>query len=139
MADTPALREPARRLATTPGVGPILAATLLARLPELGEAPPKAAGALAGVVPYARQSGQRDDPRHIQGGRADLRAVLYMATLSAVRANPRLKAFYERLRRAGKPVKVALVAAMRKLLTYLDAMLRAGQDRRGEHAPASHS
>jgi transposase len=123
-----AFRETAARLITAPGVGPILAATLLARLPELGDAPPRAIGALAGVVPYTKQSGSRDDPRHIAGGRADLRAVLYMATLSAVRANPRLRVFYRRLREAGKPAKVALVAAMRKLLAHLDAMLRKGQD-----------
>ena len=109
-------------------------ATLPARPPELGRAPPKAVAALAGVAPYARQSGARDDPRRIGGGRADLRAVLYMATLSAVRANPRLRAFYQRLRKAGKPAKVALVAAMHKLLTYLGAMLRKGEDWRADPA-----
>jgi transposase len=133
-----AFRKTTARLTTAPGVGPILAATLLARLPELGHAPPRAIGALAGVVPYTRQSGSRDSPRHVAGGRADLRAVLYMATLSAVRANLRLRAFYRRLREAGKPAKVALVAAMRKLLAYLDAMLRKGQDWAEQPLP-SHS
>ena len=133
-----ALRKVAAHLSTAPGVGPILAATLMARLPELGQAPPKAIGALAGVAPYARQSGKRDGPRHIAGGRADLRAVLYMATLSAVRANPRLKAFYQRLREAGKPAKVAIVAAMHKLLAHLGAMLRKGQDWTDRPLP-SHS
>jgi transposase len=131
-------RKTAARLTTAPGVGPILAATLMARLPELGHAPSRAIGALAGVVPYTRQSGGRDSPRHIAGGRADLRAVLYMATLSAVRANLRLRAFYRHLREAGKPAKVALVAAMRKLLAYLDAMLRKGQDWAEQPLP-SHS
>lgn len=124
VAAEPELREAVARLTSAPGVGPILAWTLVARLSELGTAPPGAIAALAGVAPYARRSGARDAPRHIHGGRPDLRAVLYMATLSAVRANHRLRGFYRRLREAGKPAKVALVAAVRKLLTFLHAMLR---------------
>ena len=112
-------------LRSVPGVGPILSRTLLAELPELGQLSHKQIAGLVGVAPYACDSGAWRGKRRIWGGRADLRAVLYMATLAAVRYNPTLAAFYLRLCRQGKPKKVALVAAMHKLLTWLNAMTRA--------------
>lgn len=97
---------------------------LLGRLPELGTLDRKALAALVGLAPFADDSGRRRGQRYIQGGRADVRAVLYMATLSAVRCNAPIKAMYQRLRAAGKPFKVAMVACMRKLLIVLNAILR---------------
>lgn len=108
------------------GVGPVLSATLLAGLPELGILDQKAIAALVGVAPFARDSGRQAGERHIWGGRAQLRAPLFMATLAAVRSNPVIHACYVRLVEAGKPHKVAMVACMRKLLTILNAMLRDG-------------
>ena len=98
--------------------------TLTAALPELGQLGRRQISKLVGVAPLADDSGQRTGKRRVWGGRAQVRAVVYMATLTAVRFNPVLKAFYERLVQAGKPKKVALVACMRKLLTILNAMLR---------------
>ncbi len=111
-------------LRSAPGVGPILSATLIAGLPELGTLSRGAVAALVGVAPWARDSGRFRGPRRCWGGRADVRAVLYMATLAAVRWNPVLRAFYQRLLAAGKLKKVALVACMRKLLTILNAMVK---------------
>jgi len=111
-------------LQSTPGVGPILARTLLGGLPELGTLSRGAIAALVGVAPWARDSGRHRGARRCWGGRADVRAVLYMATLAAVRCNPVLRAFYQRLLAAGKLKKVALVACMRKLLTILNAMVK---------------
>jgi len=112
-------------LRSVPGVGPVLSRTLLAGLPELGRLNRKQIAALVGVAPYACDSGRVRGQRRIWGGRATVRAVLYMATLVAVRCNPVLQTFYRRLRDQGKAPKVALVAAMRKLLTCLNAMTRA--------------
>ena len=112
-------------LRSVPGVGPVLSRTLLAELPELGKLNHKQIAGLVGVAPYACDSGAWRGKRRIWGGRADIRAVLYMATLVAVRHNQTLKAFYLRLCDQGKPKKVALVAAMHKLLTWLNAMTRA--------------
>ena len=106
------------------GVGAVTIVTMTAMLPELGQIKRRQITKLVGVVPLADDSGQRKGKRRIWGGRSEVRAVLYMATLSAIRHNATLKAFYERLVAAGKPKKVALVAAMRKLLTILNAMLR---------------
>lgn len=106
------------------GVGPVLLATLAAQLPELGQLTGKAAAKLVGVAPLARDSGTLRGSRCIWGGRAAVRCVLYMATLTAVRYEPRLKDFYRSLRARGKPAKVALVAAMRKLLVILNAKMR---------------
>ncbi|MGI9040090.1 MAG: IS110 family transposase [Gemmatimonadales bacterium] len=106
-----------------PGIGPVVAQTLLATLPELGTLDRKQIAALVGVAPLNRDSGQWRGRRQVWGGRAPVRAVLYMATLVGVRYNPVLRAFYQRLRTVGKPPKVALVATMRKLLTILNAML----------------
>jgi transposase len=112
-------------LRSVPGVGPVLARTLLAELPELGTLTHKRLCALVGVAPFNRDSGQRRGKREVWGGRAPVRAALYMATLLvATRHNPVLKRFYERLLRAGKPKKVALVACMRKLLSILNALMR---------------
>ena len=111
-------------LQSAPGVGPILAVTLLGGLPELGTLSRGPIAALVGVAPWNRDSGRHRGSRHCWGGRADVRAVLYMATLAAVRCNPVLRAFYQRLLAAGKLKKVALVACMRKLLTILNAMVK---------------
>ena len=115
-----------------PGIGDVSARTLLAELPELGLANRHEIAALSGVAPISRGSGRFRGKRRIQGGRVEVRAPLYMATLVAIRHNPVIRPFYRRLRDAGKPAKVALVACMRKLLTMLNAMLR---DRRA-WAPA---
>lgn len=111
-------------LRSVPGIGKITAQTLLIRLPELPHKDRKAIACFVGVAPLAHQSGARDKKRHIYGGRQDVRNTLYMATLAAIRCNPVIRAFYQRLRQAGKPPKVALVAAMHKLLTILNAILR---------------
>jgi transposase len=114
-----------RLLVAVPGVGPVLASTLLALLPELGRISAKAVAALVGVAPFNRQSGRRERGGRCRGGRSHIRKVLYMATISAIRAsNPRIAPFYEHLRRAGKPAKLAIVAAMRKLITILNAIAR---------------
>ena len=123
---TPAWRERDELLRSVPGVGPVLALSLLAQLPELGTLNRRQIAALAGVAPFNGDSGTYRGTRHIWGGRASVRAVLYMSTLAAVRCNPILRAFYQRLRGAGKAPKVALTAGMRKLLTILNAMVRTG-------------
>lgn len=124
IAKIPVLAETARLIRSVPGVGPVTAARLLADLPELGQIDARKAAALVGVAPYDRDSGQRKGSRTIAGGRADVRSTLYMAALVAARRNPVLKAFYDRLRAAGKPAKLVLVAVMRKLVTILTAILR---------------
>jgi transposase len=120
-------REQANVLRSAKGVGPILTATLLSALPELGHLNHKEIAALVGVAPFNRDSGVWRGKRQIWGGRAPVRAVLSMATLSAVRTNPVVRAFYQRLINAGKFQKVALVACMHKLLTILNAMARDGR------------
>jgi transposase len=117
-------REKENLLRTFKGVGPVNACTLLARLPELGQLNKKKIAALAGLAPINRDSGKYRGRRTIFGGRADVRAALYMATLSAVSHNPVIKAFYERLIHAGKLRKVALTACMHKVLIILNAMLK---------------
>lgn len=121
-------------LQSVPGVGPQLSLTVLAALPELGQLDRRQIAALVGVAPLARDSGTRRGRRQVWGGRADVRRVLYMAAHVAARFNPVLRAFYTRLRTAGKPPKVALVACMRKLLTILNAML--AHQRPWQPAPA---
>lgn len=111
-------------LRSVPGIGPTTARTLLAELPELGRLERRTIAALVGVAPLNCDSGQHRGQRHIWGGRASVRAALYMAALSAIRCNPVLAAFYQRLRSTGKPGKVALVATMRKLLTILNTMMK---------------
>ena len=114
-------------LTSVPGVGDIVARTLVAELPELGSVDRHQIAALAGVAPFSRDSGRRKGKRFIRAGRVQVRAPVYMACLVAIRYNPPLKAFYRRLREAGKPARLALVAVMRKLLTILNAMLRDNQ------------
>jgi transposase len=111
-------------LRSVPGIGPVITRTLLAELPELGTLTRKQIAALVGVAPLNRDSGAFRGKRTIWGGRASVRAVLYMGALVAARHNAVLKAFYQRLRGAGKAPKVALTACMRKLLTILNAMLK---------------
>jgi transposase len=116
-----------RLLASVPGVGPVLTAALIAWLPELGQLPRRAIASLVGLAPYDDDSGPRHGQRHIAGGRDRLRRVLYMAALAGVgKHNPVLKHFYGRLRQRGKAGKVALIAAARKLLVILNAIVRTG-------------
>ena len=115
-------REELRR--SVPGMGPVCARTLVLDLPELGTLSRQRIAALVGVAPWQRDSGTLRGTRTVWGGRAHVRATLYLSTLVAVRYHPRLRAFYERLRAAGKAAKVALTACMRKLLTILNAMVK---------------
>ena len=114
-------------LQSTNGIGPVASATLIAQLPELGRLNRREIAALVGVAPMSNDSGNRKGRRRVQGGRFEIRRVLYMPTLTAARYNPVIRAFYERLKAAGKLPKVALVACMRKLLTMLNAMVRTGK------------
>lgn len=128
----PIWREKDSLLQSTPGVGPTLSATLIAQLPELGTLDRRQIAALVGVAPLNRDSGMMHGRRTVWGGRANVRAVLYMATLVATRFNPAIRNFYLRLCSAGKRKKVALTACMRKLLTILNSMLK-------HHVPWSYS
>ncbi len=121
---TPELKEKEELLQSVPGVGKITASTLISQLPELGKCNRKEIAALVGTAPFNHDSGYRRGKRVVKGGRSAVRSVLYMATLTATRHNPTIKAFYERLLRTGKEKKVALVACMRKLLTILNAIVR---------------
>jgi transposase len=116
------------RLKSVPGVGKVVAATLLALLPELGQLSTAKISTLVGVAPLNRDSGQMQGKRTIFGGRAAVRQMVYMATLVAVRHNPVIKAFYDQLLKRGKPTKVALVACMHKLVSILNAMIKNGTD-----------
>lgn len=118
------LSDKSELLATTKGVGVVTAAILITELPELGKLSHKEIAALVGVAPLNRDSGTMKGKRSIWGGRGSVRTSLYMATLTAVRFNPAIKTFYQRLCNAGKLKKVALIACMRKLLTVLNAMLK---------------
>jgi transposase len=121
---SPIWREHDELLRSVPGIGPVITRTLLAELPELGTLTRKQIAALVGVAPLNRDSGTFRGKRTIWGGRATVRAALYMGALVAARHNAVLKAFYQRLRGSGKAPKVALTACMRKLLTILNAMLK---------------
>ncbi len=112
------------RLQTVPGVGPKIARALLIDLPELGTLDRRRISSLVGLAPYARDSGQRSGSRRIHGGRAAPRTALYLAAMVGSRFNPELKEMYERLRRNGKPPKLAFIALARKLLTILNAIVR---------------
>jgi transposase len=125
--ESPVWREQEQLLRSAKGVGPVLVATLLANLPELGKLNRREIAALVGVAPYNSDSGTKSGKRRIWGGRVDVRNPLYMAALSAARWNPTIRALYERLVAAGKPKKVALTACMRKLLCILNAMVRTQQ------------
>ena len=124
LRQSPIWREKDNLLQSVPGVGPVLSLTLLAQLPELGTLSRRQIAALVGVAPLNRDSGTLQGKRTIWGGRASVRAALYMGALVASRWNPVLRAFYQRLCATGKPKKVALTACMRKLLTLLNAMLK---------------
>jgi transposase len=121
---SPAWQAKRDLLSEVKGVGEVTVLTLIACLPELGQLDRKRIAALVGVAPLNRDSGTLRGKRTVWGGRAVVRHVLYMATLTAVRFNPVIKAFHDRLRANGKIAKVALVACMRKLLTMLNAMIR---------------
>jgi transposase len=111
-------------LTSFPGVGDTLARTFLAEVPELGSLHRREIASLVGVAPFTRQSGRWKGKSMIGGGRAAARSAVFMAALSAIRCNPILRAFYQRLLAAGKPKMVALIAVARKILTILNAMLR---------------
>ncbi len=122
--DSPVFCAKQDLLKSVPGIGDVIARTLIVELPELGTVDRHQIAALAGVAPMNRDSGRYRGKRRIQGGRVAVRAPLYMACLVAIRRNPPLRRFYQRLRRTGKPARLALVAVMRKLLTTLNAILR---------------
>jgi len=135
---SPRWREQDDLLRSAPGIGPVSSVTLLAQLPELGRLNRKEIAALVGVAPLNRDSGTLRGRRRVWGGRAHVRAALYMATLVGTRRNPVLKPFYERLLAAGKPKKVALTACMRKLLTILNAMVRTETSWQSGHRTLAH-
>jgi transposase len=126
MAD-PVWQESAERLQTMPGVGTVTAATLVAELPELGRLNRQRITALVGLAPFNHDSGKRRGQRRIFGGRASVRSVLYMAALSAIKCNPVIRAFYQRLVDKGKAKKVAITACMRKMLVILNTMAKTRQ------------
>jgi transposase len=114
-------------LTSVPAIGPVTSSTLIARVPELGRLTSKEIAALIGLAPFAVDSGKYRGQRKIWGGRADVRTALYMATISAIRCNPVIRAHYEQLKSRGKLSKVAIVACMRKLLIIINAMVRTNQ------------
>ncbi|GAB4375692.1 MAG: IS110 family transposase [Kiloniellaceae bacterium] len=120
-------RERARLLQTIPGIGPVIAMTLLADLPELGSLDRKAIASLAGLAPHPNQSGTRTGSAHIQGGRPCVRAALYMAAVTGARSDKGFKAEYQALRHAGKPAKVALIAIARRIVVAANVIVRTGQ------------
>lgn len=124
LRQSPVWREKEELLRSVPGIGPVLATTLPANLPELGTLAHKQIAALVGVAPLNRDSGTLRGKRTVWGGRAQVRTALYMAAIVAARFNPVIRAFYQRLCAAGKAKNVALVACMRKLLTIVNAMLK---------------
>lgn len=124
IASDATLKSQSERLQQVKSIGPVTASTLLAELPELGTLSRNESGALAGVAPYNRDSGAHCGRRTIRGGRVRVRRVLYMAAVVATRFNPILKAFYDRLVKAGKPKKLALTAVMRKLIVLLNHLLK---------------
>lgn len=119
---------------SVPGIGPVIAFTLLADLPELGTLTHKEIAALVGVAPHARDSGTLKGKRMVFGGRASVRSMLYLAAVVGVRHNYVIRAFYHRLRERGKPANSALIACAHKLLTILNAMARTGEPWRPQHA-----
>ncbi|MDQ2764638.1 MAG: IS110 family transposase [Pseudomonadota bacterium] len=135
---SPAWREKEDLLASVPGVGKVVARTLIAELPEIGTLDRRQIAALAGLAPWTRQSGQWKGKSFIGGGRARVRSALFMAAMVGARHNPVLKAFRDKLVAAGKPKIVALVATARKLLTILNAIVRDGQTWEAEHGAASN-
>jgi transposase len=132
VAQNPKWKEIDEILQSIPGIGPQTARTLIGQLPELGQVDRKVIGHLVGLAPLADDSGVTDGPRHIVGGRKQVRNALYMAAIAAIRWNPLCKALYTRLRQHGKKAKVALIAVAHKLLTIANAMIR-------DHQPWRHS
>lgn len=124
VAQSAELRQSAGRLRSIPGIGPVAATTLLALVPELGALSPKKIAALAGLAPFNLDSGLFRGRRRIKGGRKRVRDALYMAAVAAIRHNPRITPLYRRLRQAGKPAKLALIAVARKLLIIANAIIR---------------
>lgn len=124
---SPFWREQDNLLRSVPGVGEVLSTAILSNLPELGKLNRRAISALVGVAPMNCDSGKFRGKRRVFGGRSNLRSILYMAIMTAIRFNPVIRDFYKRLTEAGKPHKVAAVASMRKLVTILNAMVRSGQ------------
>jgi transposase len=122
----PRWRARAQLLRSVRGVGPVLSSTLVACVPELGQVGKKKIAALVGVAPFNRDSGKKCGKRRVSGGRGHVRAVLYMATVAAVRCNPVLRPFYQKLVAAGKEKKVALTACMRRLIVILNAIAETG-------------
>jgi transposase len=122
--NSPVWKEKENLLKTVPGIGPVVSATLLSGLPELGSLDRKQISSLVGVAPLNRDSGAYRGKRTVWGGRKAVRQALYMAALVASRSNPVIAAFYERLVGAGKAKKVALTACMRKLLTMINSMVK---------------
>jgi transposase len=121
---SPAWREKEELLTSVPGIGPTNARTLIAELPELGTLSRRQIAALAGLAPINRDSGKMRGRRHIAAGRASVRGALYMAALTAMRCNPAIRTFGQRLKQTGKQPKIVLIAAARKLLTIVNALLR---------------
>ena len=128
------LRRDQRLLKTIKGIGVKSAISLLASVPELGRIDNKAAAALIGVAPFVRQSGAMNAPARIHGGRAAVRSILYMAAVTASRHNPVLRPFYERLIAKGKPPKLAIIAVLRRLVVFANAVLKSGQPWKGATA-----
>lgn len=124
LRSSPAWRAKDELLRSFKGVGPVTSSTLVVQLPELGQLDRRAIAALVGLAPFNRDSGVMRGRRSIYGGRSHVRTLLYMAATTAIRSNPVIRAFYERLKARGKPHKVAMVACMRKMLTILNAMVR---------------
>lgn len=126
LRSSPAWRAKDELYRTLKGIGPITSGTMVVALPELGRLDRRAIAALVGLAPFNCDSGKMRGRRSIYGGRSRIRTLLYMAATSAIRSNPVIRAFYERLKSRGKPHKVAMVACMRKMLTILNAMARDG-------------
>ena len=128
------LQRDQRLLKTIKGIGPKSALAFLASVPELGQVDNKAVAALIGVAPFVRKSGTMIAPARIHGGRAAVRSILYMAAVTASKHNPVLRPFYERLIAKGKPPKLALIAVLRRLVVFANAVLKSGQPWRGAAA-----
>jgi transposase len=137
IAESDTLRQVADRLRSVPGVGPVLSSTLLSDLPELGLLSNREIASLVGVAPFPDDSGPRTGKRSIKGGRNSVRRVLYMATVSAVHYNPVIGPYYQSLCSRGKPPKVALIAAARKMLVILNAIVRNNSSWHYEPVPCS--
>ncbi len=135
--ESPLWREDDNLLRSVPGVGRVLSTTLLASLPELGKLNRHQIAALAGLAPFNRDSGMFKGRRSVCGGRAEVRSVLYMGVLAAIRYNPVIKSHYQRLRESGKPAKVAITACMRKMLVILNTMMKSRMKWQENYAHAS--